>query len=159
MKQENRFVAELYHYLAPFVDIERELLICVDGGAAKHHSESDEGILKDSVLPDLWFSFVGQKDQVGIEAKVMDGNTISVRQGQLQSWRTDGSGAYCPQFWVTTNRDLSEFRCWRHQSMIDRLNSTNNTTDNVKLSLANYPADHISDSVAQLALFVLRSAE
>ena len=135
MKQENKFVAELYHYLAPFVDRCQELYICVDGGAAKHHS-GEGGTLDDAVLPDLWFYPLGKQFPIGIEAKVLDGTSISVRQGQLQSWRTAGSGAYCPRFWVTSNTDLTEFNCWHHRSMIPRLDSTASTVDNVKLSLA-----------------------
>ena len=60
MKQENRFVAQLFHYLAPFVDMERELFICVDGGAATHHAGLADAPLLDANVPDLWFAFCGQ---------------------------------------------------------------------------------------------------
>lgn len=89
MKQENRFVAQLFHYLAPFVDMERALFICVDGGAAKHHAgRAGSPLTDDADVPDLWLALIGKKGSFGIGAKVIDQNSISVRQGQLRAWRT-----------------------------------------------------------------------
>lgn len=82
MKQENRFVAQLFHFLAPFVDMSKDLFICVDGGAAKHHAGQDGAALLDPNVPDIWLSLVGHESPIGIEAKVIDEhNSISVRQG------------------------------------------------------------------------------
>ena len=155
MKQENRFVAQLFHYLAPFVDMERDLLICVDGGATTRHSAGEDARLLDSNVPDLWLAFCGQPEYIGIEAKVLGGNSISIRQGQLQAWRSHGTGAYRPRFWVATNRDLTEFFCWHHATMLPRLDDTTNSSPNVSLSLTEYPADHSSHSIAELALYIL----
>ena len=56
MKQESRFVAELYRYLAPFIDTARELYVSLDGMAAR------QGVLgghfTDPDVPDLWFYLV-----------------------------------------------------------------------------------------------------
>jgi hypothetical protein len=155
MKQENRFVAQLFHYLAPFVDMERDLFICVDGGAAKHHAGKEDAPLLDPNVPDLWLAFCGQTSHTGIEAKVLEKNSISIRKGQLQAWRTSGTGVYRPRFWVATNRQFNEFYCWHHSALLPRLDSSLSTVDNVSLSLAEYPPAHKSSNIAELALFIL----
>lgn len=158
MKQENRFVAQLFHYLAPFVDMERDLFICVDGGAAKYHASRDGSSLKDPDVPDLWFALVGKPDCFGIEAKIIEGNKISVRQSQLRAWRTEGTGYYCPKFWVASNRDLTEYYCWLHSTLVPCLNLSRNTTANVSLSVTKYTADYNSKSISELALYILNNA-
>lgn len=156
MKQENRFVAQLFHYLAPFVDMEKDLFICVDGAAAARHSGSKGARLIDPNLPDLWLTFCGHTEQTGIEAKIVDErNSISIRQAQLQAWRTNGTGAYQPTFWVATNRNLSEFFCWYHSALLPRLDSSASTVANVNLSIAEYPPAHRSSNIAELALYIL----
>jgi len=157
MKQENRFVADLYHYLSPFIDRGKDIFFCLDGGAAKHHAQNGSGTLSDSVLPDLWFSLIGHDGKVGIEAKIIEGNTMSFRQGQIQSWKSNGTGSYRPNFWVAANRDLSEFHCWHHTRMAPRLDSTESTVDNVSLSMAHYPADFVTSHIQSLALYILQN--
>ncbi|WNJ97730.1 hypothetical protein RND59_16505 [Vibrio ruber] len=157
MKQENRFVADLYHLLSPFMDKDKDLYLCMDGGGAKHHAASEHGKLEDAVLPDIWFCLVGQEKHIGIEAKVFDSNNLSFRQMQIQSWRSDGSGIYTPHFWVATNRELTEYKCWFHKTMVARLNTTMSTVDNVSLSMSKYPADHESNTIQELALFILQN--
>ena len=155
MKQENRFVAQLFHFLAPFVDMEQDLFICVDGAAAARHSGTAGARLIDSNLPDLWLTFCGHSTPTGIEAKVIDGSSVSVRQAQLRAWRTNGTGAYQPTFWVTTNRELTEFCCWDHSVLRPRLDLSVSTVDNVALSLSGYPHAHRSSNIAELALYIL----
>jgi hypothetical protein len=155
MKQENRFVAELFHYLSPFIDRGQKVFVCVDGGAATHHAGREGAALSEPDVPDLWFTFVGQAHACGIEAKVLDGNCISFRRGQLQAWRSIGSGKYCPKFWVATDRDLERFFCWRHATMLPRLDSTTNTVKDVNLSIAKYPPDFQTSNLAELALYIL----
>ena len=157
MKQENRFVAQLFHYLAPFIDMERDLFICVDGGAATHHAGTENAPISDPDLPDLWFTLHGKESPIGIEAKVLDGQNISFRGSQLRAWRTDGTGRYTPTFWVATNRNLSEYFCWYHSTMVPRLDTTNSQQDNVTLSVSDYRADHYSKNLPELALFILES--
>lgn len=157
MKQENRFVAQLFHFLAPFVDMSKDLFICVDGGAAKHHAGQEGAALLDPNVPDLWLSLVGREIPIGIEAKVIEDNSISIRQGQLQAWKTGGAGAYQPRFWVATNRELSAFYCWHHSDMQRRLDESSSSVDNVKLSLVKYAPAYHGDNLAELALFILSS--
>lgn len=158
MRQENRFVAQLFHFLAPFVDYERDLLICVDGGAATHHAGRIGSVIVDPDIPDIWCAFVGKPGFTGIEAKTLAGNCISVRQGQLRAWRTGGKGHYRPAFWVSCNSDVSQFSCWHHTSIVKRLDSTTSTTQNVSLSVAKFPPDFSSTKLAELALYLLTHA-
>lgn len=158
MKQENRFVAQLFHYLAPFVDMESDLFICVDGGAAKHHAGRKGSPLVDPDVPDLWLALAGKNSCFGIEAKVIDGNKISVRQSQLRAWRKGGTGYYCPKFWVAANREFTQYYCWHHSTLQPRLDRSKSTTDNVSLSVADTPADFKSKSISALALYVLTHA-
>ena len=157
MKQENRFVADLYHLLSPFMDKDKDLYLCTDGGAAKHHAALEDSTLEDAVLPDIWFCLVGQKKHIGIEAKVFDSNRLSFRQVQIQSCKSEGRAVYTPKFWVATNKKFSEYKCWLHETMVQRLNATNSTVDNVSLSMQQYPADHESGTTQELALFILQS--
>ncbi len=39
--------------------------------------------------------------------------------------------------------------------MVARLDNTNSTVDNVSLSMSQYPADHESNTIQELALFIL----
>lgn len=158
MKQENKFVAQLFHYLAPFVDLEKELFICVDGGAAKAHSGGSASPLIDPAVPDLWLTLIGQEQAFGIEAKVLDHNKISVRQSQISAWRSDGTGHYKPTFWVATNREQSEYWCWSHSALVDCLNRTKSKQANVSLSIGRYAALHHSRSLPGLALHLLTHA-
>jgi hypothetical protein len=156
MKQENRFVAQLFHYLAPFVNMDQELFICVDGAAAGRHAGYKGARLIDPDLPDIWLTLLGRDKPTGIEAKVIDKNqAISVRQSQLKAWRTNGTGAYQPTFWVATDCHLSEFHCWHHSTLVHRLDRSASTVENVLLRLAKYPPDHSSKHVAELALYIL----
>jgi len=155
LKQENRFVAQLFHYLAPFVDLERDLFICVDGFAARQNSGAQSSPLLDPDVPDLWLAFVGHTQHTGIEAKIVDENRISVRQSQIKAWRTGGTGAYCPRFWVASDRPLKTFLCWEHSALISKLDATKSEQDNVTLSVVSIPRAHESKSLAELALYIL----
>jgi len=155
MKQENKFVAQLFHYLAPFVDAERDLFICVDGAATKQHAGRSASGLLDPDVPDLWLTLCGQSTPIGIEAKIIESGRISVRQSQLCAWRTGGKGTYRPRFWVTADRQLQEFSCWEHSTVATKLDASKSTIDNVAITLSKCKPSHYSSSIAQLALFIL----
>lgn len=158
MKRENQFVAQLFHCLAPFVDVEKELFICVDGGAAHHHANKNGATLKDAVLPDLWLTFVGDEDPTGIEAKIIRGNSTSFRNTQIAKWCSTGKGHYKPAFWVSANVELKEFRCWQHSTMEKRLDAATNKRANNELSLTGYPPDFETRHISELARYILAHA-
>jgi hypothetical protein len=135
--------------------MERDLFICVDGHAARQHAGRDGSRLIDPDVPDLWLAFFGQDAHIGIEAKILERHSISVRQSQLKAWRTNGKGAYRPKLWVASNRDLTEFVCWKHVALLPKLDSTASTVDNVVLSVSQYPPAHRSKTIAELALYIL----
>ena len=155
MKQEHRLVAELYRYLAPFIDVNRDIYLSLDGQAAK--TAVAAGRFEDSGIPDLWFTLLGQEDPVRIEAKVIEneGGALLMRS-QLVAWRTAGTGSYKPRYWVAANRSFNEFYFWSHQEFLPSLDSSAATANTLILRP---PRTRISfPSVPQLALHVLREA-
>ncbi len=114
MKQEHRLVAEVYRWLAPFVDTQHDIYISPDGQAAK--TAVAAGRFKDPDIPDLWFTLVGSHTPTYIEAKVVDDDgTVLVMQSQITAWRnTGGTGMYKPHYWVATNRSFKKFYFWHH---------------------------------------------
>lgn len=156
MKQENRLVAELFRYLAPFCDTTKELYICVDGFAAQ--SAVGAGRLRDPVLPDLWFSLVGQEAPTFIEAKILDeNNRAMLMQSQLTSWRTTGRGSYKPHFWIAGNREFNRFYFWSHSDFLVRLDPSRARSITATFRIPDQTLEF--DHIAKLALHVLREAK
>jgi len=87
IRQENKFVAQLFHFLAPFVDPEKDLFICVDGAKALQNCEKKGSKLLDAALPDLWFTAHGRSIPIGIEAKIFGNRGISFRRSQIPAWQ------------------------------------------------------------------------
>lgn len=102
MKQEHKLVAELYRYLAPFINIDRHFFVSLDGQAAM--SGVEKGTFSDSTVPDLWFTLVGATEPTLIEAKTIDTNGRALlMKSQLQAWRSNGNGSHKPIFgWLPT---------------------------------------------------------
>lgn len=153
MKQENRLVAELYRYLAPFVDTTKDIYVCLDGQAADNGVS--KGRLIDAVLPDLFFSLVGAKHTTLIEAKIIDDTGgVLLMQSQLSSWRSTGTGAYKPQYWVASNRGFSAFFVWPHADFLPSLDKS--VAKGTTLTLRPPATKLAFASVPELALYVLR---
>lgn len=154
MKQESRFVAELYRYLAPFIDTARELYVSLDGMAARRGVLG--GHFTDPDVPDLWFYLAGSLNLTLIEAKILDeDNRVSVGRGQLTAWRTSGPGAHKPSAWVATDESLSSFCYWTHAAFcVERLDMSNSQQDYVSFrppeARVQFP------DIRQLALHMLR---
>jgi hypothetical protein len=120
MKQEHRFVADLYHYLVPFMNTRRPIYVSLDGEAAKRGV--CEGLFSDSHVPDLWFYFSRSSEPVLVEAKIMNPDgSITINRGQLCAWRKKGKGKHKPIAWVASNGDLSEFYYWSHADFLEKL--------------------------------------
>src|SRR4051794_15694829 len=102
MRQEHRFVAELYRYLAPFIDTSADVYLSLDGIAARRGVSSKK--FDDADVPDLWFTLVGHTQPVLLEAKIVDDKRrVTVNRNQLMAWRSNGRGGHRPTAWVATN--------------------------------------------------------
>jgi hypothetical protein len=156
VKQEHRFVADPYRYLAPFIDTRRELFISLDGIAARRGVAG--GHFTDPDVPDLWFYFVGSCKATLLEAKILgEDNKVLLGQAQLAAWRTGGPGADKPTAWVVTNEELSTFYYWSHDDFChDRLDGSNSTQDYVPFRAPDTRAS-FSD-IRELALHILGKA-
>jgi hypothetical protein len=155
MKQEHKLVAELYRYLAPFIDTEKDVFVSLDGQAAMVGVTS--GVFSDSTIPDLWFTLVGAVNPTLVEAKTIDTNGRTLlMQSQLQAWRSNGTGAHKPVSWAATNREFNRFYYWAHSEFLPRLDGTEATGNTLTL----LPPDTKKEftSVNALALHLLRQA-
>lgn len=155
MKQEHRFVAELYRYLAPFVDTTHDVFLSLDGSATLRGVGA--GVFTDTDVPDIWLRFIGNNSNTLLEAKVLnDNNTVTLTQGQLQSWRTGGNGAYIPNAWVAASRAFDTFSYWTHDAYLPRLDRCRARSSQPKVRI---PEDRESfEDVRGLALHILREA-
>lgn len=123
MKQEHKLVAEVYRYIAPFIDSDSEFYISLDGQAADNGVT--QGIFIDSTIPDMWFTLVNKSKPVLIEAKTIDANNrMLLMQSQLKAWRTNGHGAHVPEYWIAVNRAFDEFYFWKQADFLQRLDAT-----------------------------------
>ncbi|HDS1556794.1 hypothetical protein A7X93_01350 [Stenotrophomonas maltophilia] len=153
MKQEHRLVAELYRFIAPFIEISRDFYLCLDGQAAGTATKA--GRFLDSNIPDLWFTLVGATEPLLIEAKILDKGKALVMQSQLAAWRTSGTSAYKPRYWVAANREFNEFYFWSHHHFLPILDNSK-ATGNIELTA---PKQRIAfNSISELALHILREA-
>lgn len=153
MKQEHKLVAELYRYLAPFIDVEREIYISLDGQAAM--TGVSKGTFVDGTIPDLWFTLLSANKPTLVEAKTIDTNgRLLLMQSQLQAWRSTGNGAHKPEFWVATNRAFDTFFFWSHVEFLPILDQTLATTKT--LTLLPPKSRQEFRSPAALALHLLR---
>lgn len=156
MKQENRLVAELYRFIAPFIDTKKDIYISLDGQAASTATKA--GRFVDSALPDLWFTLLGSDNRTLIEAKIIDDEGKALlMQSQLAAWRNIGSGAYKPKYWVAANRSFDKFYFWTHADFLPILDRSKATTNVLKLFP---PEEHVEFlSIPELALHVLREVK
>ncbi len=155
MKQENRLVAELYRFIAPFIDTKKEVYVSLDGQAAD--TAVLAGRLMDAALPDLWFSLVGAKSPTFIEAKIIEDNGgAMLMQRQLTAWRSSGTGAYKPQYWVAANRLFNRFYFWTHVDFMPILDDSQAKSKTLTLRP---PSSRLEfKDVSEVALHVLRQA-
>ena len=153
MKQEHKLVAELYRYLAPFINIDHDVFVSLDGQAAL--SGVEKGTFSDSTVPDLWFTLVGAAEPTLIEAKTIDTNGRALlMQSQLQAWRSNGNGSHKPIYWVATNRAFDRFFFWSHGEFLPILDTTSAKANT--LTLLPPRSSKEFSNVSALALHVLR---
>lgn len=152
VKQESRFVAELYRYLAPFIDTSKALYLSLDGIAAR--KGVSDNLFADADVPDLWFTLAGSSEIALLEAKILGPDeAVTVNQGQLTAWRSSGSGQHKPTAWVAADEGLTAFYHWTHAAFLPRLDASNATVQYPKLRI---PEDRKEfPEVRQLALHIL----
>ena len=152
MKQEHRLVAEVYRYLAPFIDTTKDIYLGLDGQAAL--TASTAGRFVDPNLPDLWFTLLGRPVPCRIEAKILDQGKALLMQSQIVAWRTRGTGAYKPDYWVAANRELSEFYFWDDAAFLPALDASGATRKTHQL---NAPKDRMTfKNAPELVMCILR---
>ncbi len=154
MKQEQRLVAEVYRYLAPFIDTSRDIYLSLDGQAAL--VGVGQGRFIDGTIPDLWFTVVGRTNPTLIEAKAFDAKgRVLLMQSQLQAWRTAGRGGHKPSYWIAASNGFNAFFLWKHSDFLPTLDKSTNRQDTVTLTP---PASRQEfQSISQLALAILCS--
>ncbi|HZT60273.1 MAG TPA: hypothetical protein VFA21_16840 [Pyrinomonadaceae bacterium] len=154
MKQESRFVAELYRYLSPFIDTDKELYLSLDGMTARKGVSNSKFV--DPDVPDLWFTLIGSTRLILLEAKILHANeSIPVNPNQLAAWCSLGPGKHKPTAWVAANEKLTTFFYWTHADFLPRLDAGNVS----KSPTFKLPDERIEfPDVRQLALHVLRYA-
>jgi len=154
MKQEHRLVAEIYRFVAPFIDTTQEIYLSLDGQAAK--TAVGAGRFTDPDIPDIWFTLVGSKLPTRIEAKILDKGVALLMQSQILAWRSSGNGAHKPGSWVAANREFDQFYFWPHAAFVPSLDRCGATRKTHKLAV---PKDRLCfDSIPELALHILRGA-
>ena len=154
MKQEHRLVAEIYRFIAPFIDTTQEIYLSLDGQAAK--TAVGAGRFTDPDIPDLWFTLVGSKRPTRLEAKILDKGAALLMQSQILAWRSSGTGAYKPASWVAANREFNEFYIWPHTAFSPSLDRCTAARKTHKLAA---PKDRlVFSSIPELALHILRGA-
>lgn len=155
MKQEHRFVAELYRYLAPFVDTTHDIFLSLDGIAAM--GGVDSGVFADVAVPDIWVRFVGKNSTTLLEAKVLNDNkTVTLVRGQLAAWRSNGNGKHAPAAWVATDRTINNFYYWTHANFLANLNRSRSQGRYPKIRIPD-TVNHFTD-IRELALHILNVA-
>ena len=152
ISQEHRFVAEVYRFLAPFVDTTSEIYLSLDGIAAEGGRK--QGKFEDARVPDLWFTIIGASAPTLIEAKVAKNDVVTLGQSQLAAWKKSGSGKHIPEAWIAVDKGFKTFFYWDHESFEDILETITSNKDYVQISI---PPGRVSFSdVAALALHILR---
>ncbi len=156
MKQEQRLVAELYRYIAPFIDASKDVYVSLDGQAAMLGVQS--GHFMDGTIPDLWFTLIGNTRSSHIEAKALNPkNHVLLMQSQLQAWKSTGTGRHKPEFWVAVSNGFDTFYLWEQTDFALILDRSKSKQKTVSVSL---PASRRTfGTVVELALAVLQRAQ
>ena len=156
MKQEQRLVAEVYRYLAPFVDTSKDVFVSLDGQAAI--TGVKQGRLKDSTIPDLWFTIVGAKAPLFIEAKAFNiSGQVFLMQNQLKSWRSNGLGNYKPNCWIAVSNAFDAFYLWEHTDFVSALDKSKSKQKTV--SITGPKTRREFKTVSELSLAILCRAQ
>ena len=156
MKQEQRLVAELYRYIAPFIDASKDVYVSLDGQAALLGVQAGHFI--DGAIPDLWFTLVGNAHSSHVEAKALNPqNHVLLMQSQLQAWKSTGAGGHKPDFWVAVSNAFDAFYLWEHADFAPILDRSKSGQKTVSVSLP--VRRRAFGTVVELALAVLQRVQ
>jgi hypothetical protein len=154
MKQEHRFVAQLFAYLAPFVDEQKDIFLSLDGVAAQRGVR--EMRFQDSIVPDVWLTLVDGR-ALHVEAKIISSPVgFSVGKDQHKAWFGTATGAHLPTGWVVADENLSSFYYWSHADV--RHQPTRPITRGRYYAVTAPSLEPMFASVRGLALHILASA-
>lgn len=149
-------MAEVYHFLAPFIETTKGIYISLDGEAAKNGVR--KGHFKDPAVPDLWFTFLGKQEPTLIEAKIVDKGTVLVMKSQLKAWRSNGTGKHKPTSWIVVNKEFDCFYYWAHSDFLARLDATKSTQERARLCLPEKEKRTEFLHVSELSLHIIKQA-
>jgi hypothetical protein len=153
VKQEHRVVAELYGYMAAFVDPDRPIYLSLDGVAAERGVK--EGLFKDPDVPDMVFTLVDGRE-VAIEVKILYGKRIGTGLGQYNAWFGSGAGAHKPTGWVVADEKLSSFFYWSHGEMVKQRTTPPGASEKKSVKIPVPTTTPMFPSLRHLALHVVR---
>jgi hypothetical protein len=105
---ENRFVADVFNRLWPWMDHTKDIWFCHDDGGRGYES-----------TPDLCFHFQGIDKQFRLECKVIDfikkppTDRVKTYKKQLETWSQPTSQA-APLLWLAKHKEDDRYYFWEH---------------------------------------------
>ena len=118
MKQELRFCAEVYRLLHDRIDQRKRVLFCLDGAPAKEAFRCNE--IGGETVPDLCFTLLGAKQELRIEAKIIEDRRVVAGRNQKRAW-SDPDYALAPHLWIAADEALEAFYLWPHYTFRDEI--------------------------------------
>lgn len=110
MSRENKFAADLYAYLRPWMDHGNPVGFL-----------TDEAQRNDEAKPDLFFNFAGNSTQFRIEVKVIKSSgSVKVTSKQAATWHQDDS-TDAPHIWVCIAEDTDVYYLWPNDDFVKAL--------------------------------------
>lgn len=155
MKQEQRLVAEVYRFIAPFVDTAKDIYVSLDGQAAEIGMQ--KGLFNHQTIPDLWFTFVGATSATLLEAKIIHEKHVLLMQSQLRGWKSGGAGTHRPDAWIAATKSFDNFYLWTHEEFLPRLDASGGNGKTVSVRIPQ--TFRVFQNASQLALQIIRDAE
>jgi hypothetical protein len=156
MRKEHFLVAELYRYLADFVDASRPIYLSLDGVAAEKGVR--EGLFTDPDVPDMYFTLIDGR-QIALEAKMTYGKRFSVGRDQFRAWfENGGAGAHKPFGWVLASEDLTDFFFWSHEEIVAQRLTAPKPSEDRYVQIALPGTASMFPTIRHLALHILRTA-
>ncbi len=109
MKDENRFTAELYARLWPWLNHSKPTRLMLDDGGQCEVAH-----------PDICVYFDGSDEEMRTECKVLDArgqnkNCVEPTEKQLRTWSQDAHLSGRPHLWAAKVEDTQNYYLWTHE--------------------------------------------